>query len=52
VKDTAVKENISERLPDAKTVHGSIGTQSEPINPKSLPRSVKEQPGNCLQKEN
>jgi len=52
VQDSAVKENISERLPDAKTVHRSVGTQPEPINPKSLARSVKEQPRNCLQEEN
>ena len=52
VKDAAVKKNISKRLPDAKAVDGSVGTQSEPINPKSLPRFVKEQPGNCLQEKN
>src|SRR5580693_2438615 len=52
VKDSAVKENISERLPNAETVNRRVWTQAEPIEPKPLARFVKQQRRNRLQEKN
>ncbi len=52
VEDSAVKENISERLPDPETVNRSVWAQPEPVEPKPLARFVKQQRRNRLQEKN
>jgi len=52
VKDSAMKENISERLPDAKAVNRGVWAQAEPVEPKPSARFVKQQRRNRLQEEN
>ena len=43
VKYSAVKENVSERLPDAKAVNRGVWAQAEPVEPKPLTGFVKDQ---------
>jgi hypothetical protein len=52
VKDSAVKENVGERLPDSETTYNRPGAEAEPADPKSCARFVKQQRRNCLQKKN
>ena len=52
VKDSAVKENISKRLPNAETVNRGVWAQAEPVEPKPSARFVKQQRRNRLQEKN
>jgi hypothetical protein len=52
VPDSAVQENVSKGLPDAKPMHGDIRPEPEPIEPEPVASLVEKQSGDFLQEEN